>query len=177
MSRLIWNLLLLHTVIRRFLSTYHSNLTFLKAAKSGEKTVMILILKFCLGLLNSFEIIFRQEASSVLQQKSQKGISSAFFYFLFGGNVFAQSRRSKVLLFHCKSTEWAGSSRGYSMKDFVCTRIFFSRHVLFYFSVLFYVNLHAKRVIHHTRLKQRVSVLTTVKENFASTSDCESVLC
>ena len=170
MSRLIWNLLLLHTVIRRFLSTYHSNLTFLKAAKSGGKTVMILILKVCLRLLYSFEIIFRQETSSVLQQKSQKWISSALFYFLLVEIFSPRAGDQKSYFFTAKAqNEWGWSSRGYSMKDFVCTRIFFSRHVLFYFSVLFYFNLHAKRVIHHTRLKQRVSVLTTVKENFAST--------
>ena len=55
------------------------------------------------------------------------------------------------------------------MKDFVCMRIFSLRYILFYISVLFYVNLHAKHVIHHTRLKQRVGMLTTLKENFAST--------
>ena len=55
------------------------------------------------------------------------------------------------------------------MKDFVCMRIFSLRYILVYVSVLFYVNLHDKRVIHHTRLKQRVGMLTTLKENFAST--------
>ena len=43
------------------------------------------------------------------------------------------------------------------MKDFVCMRIFSFRYILVYVSVLFYVNLHDKHVIHHTRLKQRVN--------------------
>lgn len=107
MSRLIWNLLLLHTVIRRFLSTYHSNLTFLKAAKSGGKTVMILILKVCLRLLYSFEIIFRQETSSVLQQKSQKWISSAFFYFLLVEIFSPRAGDQKSYFFTAKAqNEW-----------------------------------------------------------------------
>ena len=157
MSRLIWNLLLLHTVIRRFLSTYHSNLTFLKAAKTGEKTVMILILKFCLGLLNSFEIIFRQEASSVLQQKSQKWISSAFFYFLLAEMFLPRANDRKSYFFTAKAQNEQGVLEAIQWKILFVQEFFFSRHILFYFSVLFYVNLHAKRVIHRTRLKQRVS--------------------
>ena len=139
---------------------------------------MILILKVFLRLLYSFEIIFRQETSFVLQQKSQKRISSAFFYFLLAEMFLPRVLAIKSLTFslqkHRMSREFCCSftgswHRGYSMKDFVCTRIFSLRYILVYVSVLFYINLHDKHVIHHTRLKQRVGMLTTLKENFAST--------
>ena len=127
---------------------------------------MILILKVFLRLLYSFEIIFRQETSFVLQQKSQKR--------MFLPRVLAIKSLTFSLQKHRMSREFCCSftgswHRGYSMKDFVCTRIFSLRYILVYVSVLFYINLHDKHVIHHTRLKQRVGMLTTLKENFAST--------
>ena len=43
-------------------------------------------------------------------------------------------------------------------------RVIFSRYVLFYFNMLICVNLPTKHVIDHTWLKQRVSVLNTLKQ-------------
>ena len=55
-----------------------------------------------------------------------------------------------------------GWHRGYPIKDLVCTRvIFFSRYVLFYFSVLFYINLHTKRA-KYTETKHCVSLIVSV---------------
>ena len=55
-----------------------------------------------------------------------------------------------------------GWHRGYPIKDLVCTRvIFFSRYVLFYFSVLFCINLHTKRA-KYTETKHCVSLIVSV---------------
>ena len=130
---------------------------------------MILILKVFLRLLNSFEIIFRQETSIICT--TARSHSSEFqvlfftFYWqkiMFLPRVLAIKSLTFSLQKHRMSMEFCclftGSwHRGYSMKDFVCMRIFSLRYILVYVSVLFYVNLHDKHVIHHTRLKQRVN--------------------
>ena len=75
----------------------------------------------------------------------------------------------KSYFFIAKAQNEQGVLEAIQWKILFVQEFFFSRHVLFYLSVLFYVNLHVKHVIHHTQLKQRVGVLTTLKENFTST--------
>ena len=140
---------------------------------------MILILKVFLRLLNSFEIIFRQETSIICTtaEVTEANFKCVFFYFLLAEMFLPRVLAIKSLTFSLQKHRMSGEfcclftgswHRGFSMKDFVCMRIFSLRYILVYVSVLFYVNLHDKHVIHHTRLKQRVGMLTSLKENFAS---------
>ena len=108
---IIWNLFLLHTS-EDFLSTYYSSLTFLKAAKSGGKDSHAFNTEGFLRLLNSFEIIFRQETSIICTtaEVTEANFKCFFFTFYWQKCFCLECWRSKVLPFHCKSTEWAGSS-------------------------------------------------------------------
>ena len=71
---------------------------------------MILMLKVFSRLVDSFEIIFRQETFSALQRKSQRRISSACLFTFYRGHFLSRADdQFNVLPFHCKSTEWAGN--------------------------------------------------------------------
>ena len=118
------------------------------------------VLKVFLRLVDSFEIIFREEISSALQQKSQKQISSACLFV----DIFCLKLAIKCFTFSLQKCK--------KSREFCCLftgswheGLYFSRYILFYFSVLICVNLHTERVIDHTWLKQRVSVLNTLKQN------------
>ena len=142
---------------------------------------MILILKVFLRLLNSFEIIFRQETSIICTTaRSHRSEFQVLFFTFYWQKCFClECWRSKVLPFHCKSTEWAWSSVVCSLEvgiEAIQWKILFVWEFFllgtFWFMLVCYSMSTCMISMSSITLdwnKGLIGMLTTLKENFAST--------